>query len=489
MTRQYLAFDLGAESGRAIAARLEGDSLSVREVCRFPNEPVRQNGALHWDVLRLWLEMTRALAAVGATRFESVAVDGWGVDYALLDERGSLLENPYHYRDLRNEGMLAQVFERASRERIYSVTGIQFLQINTLVQLYAACRHTPKVIDAAGALLTIPDLFTYWLTGAIVCEYTNATTTQLVDAAKRTWAMRLLDEIGLPTRLLQPIVEPGSIVGSIRQSASAPLAGTPVVVPACHDTASAVASVRVGGRTAFLSSGTWSLVGTEVAAPVITAKARDLNFTNEGGVCGTIRLLKNIHGLWLLQACRRAWDVEGGAGSYDDLLAAAADPRLAFTSLIDPDHATFLNPADMPAAIAAYCRQTGQPEPASRAAFTRTILESLALKYRLVLDWLEELTGERITELRIIGGGSRNRLLNQLTADATGRTVLAGPVEATALGNVAMQAIATGSVASLDDARRIIESSFPADRFEPVAPERWDAPYRRFLDYVEFTCA
>jgi rhamnulokinase len=226
-----------------------------------------------------------------------------------------------------------------------------------------------------------------------------------------------------------------------------------------------------------------------VPAPIITAKARDLNFTNEGGVCGTIRLLKNIHGLWLLQACRHVWDAEGGAGAYEDLLAAAADPRLAFTSLIDPDHATFLNPADMPAAITAYCRQTAQPEPASRAAFTRTILESLALKYRLALDWLEELTGERITELRIIGGGSRNRLLNQLTADATGRVVLAGPVEATALGNIAMQAIATGAVASLAEARCIIESAFPADRFDPVAPERWDAPYRRFLDYVEFTCA
>jgi rhamnulokinase len=487
--RQYLAFDLGAESGRAIAARLDADALTVREVCRFANEPVRQNGALHWDVLRLWLEMTRALDAAGGTPFDSIAVDGWGVDYALIGERGNLLENPYHYRDLRNEGMMTRVFERVRRDRIYAITGIQFLQINTLFQLYAACCHTPKVIDAAEALVTIPDLFNYWLTGELICEYTNATTTQFVDAAKRTWAFRLLDDIGLPTRLLQPIVQAGTIIGSIKTSANGALAGTPVVAPACHDTASAVASVRVGGHTAFLSSGTWSLLGTEVPSPVITAKARDLNFTNEGGVCGTIRLLKNINGLWLLQACRRAWGAHGHVESYDDLVAAAADPRLAFASLIDPDHATFLNPADMPSAIAAFCRQTGQPEPPSRAAITRTILESLALKYRLVLDWLEELTGERITELRIIGGGSRNRLLNQLAADATGRTVLAGPVEATALGNVAMQAIATGAVSSLDEARRIIECSFPADRFEPMAPERWEAPYRRFLDYVELTCA
>jgi len=485
----YLAFDLGAESGRAIAARLHDGALTVREVCRFANEPVRQNGALHWDVLRLWLEMTRALNDARDTRFDSVAVDGWGVDYALIGERGTLLENPYHYRDLRNQGMMTQVFERVGRERIYAITGIQFLQINTLFQLFAACRHTPKVVDAADALATIPDLFNFWLTGELVSEYTNATTTQLVDAVKRTWAIRLLDEIGLPTRLLLRIVQPATIIGTLRASASASLAGTPVVAPASHDTASAIASVRVGGHTAFVSSGTWSLVGTEVAAPVISAKARDLNFTNEGGVCGTIRLLKNINGLWLLQACRRAWAAHGSAESYADLLAEASDAQLAFGSLIDPDHPTFLNPADMPAAIGAFCRQTSQPEPASRAAFTRTILESLAMKYRLVLGWLEELTGERITEVRIIGGGSRNRLLNQLTADATGRTVLAGPVEATALGNIAMQAIATGAVSSLADARQIIECSFPAERFEPIATERWDAPYRRFLDYVEFTCA
>jgi rhamnulokinase len=489
VSHQYLAFDLGAESGRAIAGRLEGGALTVREVCRFVNEPVRLNGALHWDILRLWLEVTRALDRAGQTRFDSVAVDAWGVDYALVGEQGNLLENPYHYRDLRNEGMMSEVFERVSRERIYGITGIQFLQINTLFQLYAACRNTPKVIDAAHALATVPDLFNYWLTGELVCEYTNATTTQCVDARQRSWACSLLDEIGLPTRLLPPIVQPGTVIGAVRDAVSARHAGTPVVAPACHDTASAVASVSAGGRTAFLSSGTWSLLGTEVAAPVITAKARDLNFTNEGGVCGTIRLLKNINGLWLLQACRRVWAAQGAAHSYEDLLAAAAGTPLAFRSLVDPDHPAFLNPSDMPAAIAAYCRQTGQAEPDDAPAFTRAILESLALKYRLVLDWLEELTGERITEVRVIGGGARNRLLNQFTADATGRTVVAGPVEATALGNIAMQLVATGAVSSLADARTIIERSFPAERFAPAAPERWDAPFKRFVDYVEFSCA
>jgi rhamnulokinase len=376
-----------------------------------------------------------------------------------------------------------------ARERIYGITGIQFLQINTLFQLYAACRNTPRVIDAAESLATIPDLYNYWLTGQLVSEYTNATTTQFVDARQRTWALRLLNELGLPTRLLKPIVQPGTVLGPIRSGISSRLTGTAVVLAACHDTASAVASVDAGGQTAFISSGTWSLLGTELRAPVISAKARDLNFTNEGGVCGTIRLLKNITGLWLLQSCRRVWEAAGDRVEYGELLAAAGDERLAFVSLIDPDHPTFLNPPDMPAAIAAYCRQTGQPEPATRPAYARTILESLALKYRVTLDWLEELTAQKMTEIRIVGGGSRNRLLNQFTADATGRTVIAGPMEATALGNIAMQMLATGAVTSLAEARQIIDRSFPVERYEPVASDRWEAPYRRLLDYVEFTCA
>jgi rhamnulokinase len=261
------------------------------------------------------------------------------------------------------------------------------------------------------------------------------------------------------------------------------------VVPACHDTGSAVASVDAGGPTAFISSGTWSLLGTELDAPVITPATRDLNFTNEGGVDGTIRLLKNISGLWLLQACRRAWGKTNGAADYDALLASAADERLAFASLVDPDYRGFLNPDDMPTEIAQYCRRTGQPEPSTAAAYVRTILESLALKYRMVLESLEEVTGRRFEQIRIVGGGSRNRLLNQLTADATGRTVVAGPAEATALGNIAMQMVATGAVDSLPEARAIIERSFPVERFEPRETQRWDGPYRRFLDYLEFTCA
>jgi rhamnulokinase len=489
VNRDYLAFDLGAQSGRAMLGRFRDGSIDLQEICRFPNEPVRQNGSIQWDILRLWLEMKRAMARVSGQRFESIGVDGWGVDYALIGERGNLLENPYHYRDARNDGMMDAVFDRVSRERIYAVTGIQFLQINTLVQLFAACRLTPQVVDAAHALVTIPDLLNYWLTGRLCSEYTIATTTQFVNATKRTWATKLIEELGLPARLLTTIVQPGTVVGALKADVSSALAGTPVIAPACHDTASAVASVDAKGNTAFISSGTWSLLGTELPAPIITTTARDLNFTNEGGVDGTIRFLKNITGLWLLQSCRQSWAGGGEDLQYDDLMAAAADPRLAFQSLIDPDHHMFLNPEHMPEAIREFCRHTGQPQPSTRAAVTRAILESLAFKYRIVLESLERLTGVRIEVIRIVGGGSRHQLLNQFTADATGRSIVAGPVEATALGNIAMQMVASGAVGSIADARSAIERSFPVQRFEPSEPDRWDDEYRRFQEYMEFTCA
>jgi rhamnulokinase len=384
------------------------------------------------------------------------------------------------------------VFDRISPERLYTVTGIQFLQINTLVQLFAACRLTPEVVDAARSLATIPDLLNYWLTGRLCSEYTIATTTQLVNATARTWATKMIEEIGLPSRLLTTIVAPGTTVGPLRSDVSPALAGTPVIAPACHDTASAVASVHASGDTAFISSGTWSLLGTELPAPIMTTTARDLNFTNEGGVGGTIRFLKNITGLWMLQACRQCWAAEGDDIEdiqYGELIAAASDSQLAFRSLVDPDHHMFLDPANMPGSIREYCRQTGQPEPSTPAAFTRAILESLAFKYRVVLESLERLTGVRIEVIRVVGGGSRNALLNQFTADATGRAVVAGPAEATALGNIAMQMVATGAVASIAEARQAIERSFPVQRFEPSTHDRWDAEYRRFQEYLELTCA
>jgi rhamnulokinase len=488
MGARFLAFDLGAESGRAISARMESGVLALAEVCRFANEPVRVDGSLYWDMPRLWLQMQRTLERFpAAERPDSIGVDAWGCDYGLLGEGGELVANPYHYRDARTDGVMDDVLARVPRARIYEVTGIQFLTFNTLYQLVAAARATPRLLDAATMLGTIPDILNYWLTGDLRSEYTIATTTQMVDAHARTWAFDLLRELDLPTRLLPPLVEPGSMLGPLQRSVSRSLEATPVVLPACHDTGSAAAAVPAGGGRAFLSSGTWSLLGTEVPRPIITPRTLDANFTNEGGVCGTTRLLKNIGGLWLLQRCRREWANDGQPYEYGELMSLAADERHAFRSLFDPDDRTFLHPESMPAAIAAYCRRTGQPEPDGPAAFTRAILESLAFKYRVVLDTLEELTDTRIAEVQIVGGGSRNRLLNQFTADASGRTVIAGPVEATALGNIAMQMVATGAVASLSEARRIIESSFPAERFEPAAADRWSAQYRRFQDYVGLT--
>jgi rhamnulokinase len=368
------------------------------------------------------------------------------------------------------------------------VTGIQFLPFNTLFQLYAHAASAPKVLEAARAFLTIPDLLNYWLTGEIVAEFTNATTTQCVDARTRSWAKVLFAKLDLPARVLPPLIEPGTTIGRLLPEVSAALAGTPVVAPACHDTGSAVASVNVGGVRAFVSSGTWSLLGTEIPAPIITPRSRELNFTNEGGVCGTTRLLKNIAGMWLLQGCLRSWAAKGQRFEYDELLTAASDDRHAFKVLFDPDHGAFLHPTCMASAIARYCQDTRQSEPDGPPGYTRAILESLAFKYRYVLDCIEGLTGTSITDVQIVGGGSRNRLLNQFTADASGRTVHAGPVEATALGNMAMQMVATGAVASLGEARAIIAGSFPLERFEPRSTARWNTEYRRFQDYLELTC-
>lgn len=489
MTARFLALDLGAESGRAVVGELRNARLAVREVRRFANEPVRYNGALQWDILRLWQEVRGALDAVRDNRFTSIGVDAWGCDFGLLGERGNLLENPYHYRDSRTDGVMQQVTALVPAERIYETTGVQFLPFNTLYQLYAACQQTPLLIDSAASLATIPDLLNYWLTGELRSELTIASTTQFIDARTRNWATGLLSELSIPTRLLPPLVEPGTLLGAVCDVASKAHSGTRVVAPACHDTGSAVASVVTGRRTAFLSSGTWSLLGTELPEAIVSERARVMNFTNEGGVCGTTRLLKNIAGLWLLQACRSEWSAAGHDYSYDELVAAAADDRDAFGSLIDPDCREFLHPGDMAASIADYCRQTSQEVPSGPPAYARAVFESLAFKYRHVLEALERVTGTSFDEIRVVGGGARNRLLNQFTADATGRPVIAGPVEATALGNIVMQMLATDQVSSLDEARAIIERSFPVERYEPSNAALWNRHYSRFREYLELTCA
>jgi rhamnulokinase len=482
--KPYLAFDFGAQSGRAVLAHLQSGILTTKELHRFPNEPVEYGGSLHWDVARLWLEVRQVLARLGEVELAGIGVDAWGVDYALVGERGELLANPYHYRDRRTEGVIEEVLARVSKEEIYDTTGIQFMPINTLYQLFAAQRQTPKLLHAAKHLLTIPDLFNYWLSGNAVCEFTNATTTQMVDPVKRTWATSLMQRLELPAHLPAPIVEPGSIIGTLLADIAGHscLAGTTVIAPACHDTGSAVAAISARDGTAFLSSGTWSLLGTELDSPVITPDALRLNFTNEGGVNGTTRLLKNVMGLWMLQGCRQSWTAQGRSFEYGELIELAAR-ETSFRHLLDPDDESFLRPPDMLAAINQFCTRTHQPVPQEPGAYVRAVLESLAFKYRFILRNLEHVIGKHIEQIRIIGGGSKNRLLNQLTADATGRKVLAGPAEATALGNVAVQIVATGGAASLQEVRAIVDRSFPTEVFEPLETDKWDQHAERFEQY------
>lgn len=480
----YLAFDLGAESGRAVLAHLRGGMLHVEEIHRFANTPIHEEGSLRWDARALWREMRDGLTKAPDAGLAAIGVDSWGVDYALLGRDGDLLQNPYHYRDSRNIAAMAEVLQRVPREDIYGTTGVQFMPINTLNQLVAAQRQTPALLEAADRFVMIPDLFTYWLTGEVRCEYTAASTTQLMDAQTRSWAMGLMDRLGLPARLAPPIVEPGSIIGPVRPDVAGGghLAGTPVVAVASHDTASAVAAITARDGVAFLSSGTWSLIGMELDAPVLTPRAMQLNFSNEGGVAHTTRLLKNVMGLWLLQGCRRSWAQRGRPFTYAELIdAATSEP--AFRHLVDPDDLSFANPEDMPEAIDRYCRKTDQPAPGSPGSHARAVFESLALKYRLVIRDLEALTGRRVERVRVIGGGSQNTLLNQFTADAVGVPVVAGPVEATALGNVAVQMLATGAAESLAAARAIIDRSFPTRTFEPRDVESWDREAARFQHY------
>ena len=482
--KPYLAFDFGAQSGRAVLAHLQSGILTTEEIHRFPNEPVEYGGALHWDVPRLWFEVRIALSRLSEVELGGIGVDAWGVDYALLGERGDLLENPYHYRDRRTEGVMEDVLRTVGKEEIYNATGIQFMPINTLYQLVAAQRRTPKLLGAAKRLLTIPDLFNYWLTGNAVCEFTNATTTQMVDPLKRTWATSLMQRLELPANLLAPIVEPGSILGTLLPEIAghSSLAGTTVIAPACHDTGSAVAAVFAREGTAFLSSGTWSLLGTELDSPVITSEALRLNFTNEGGVNGTTRLLKNVMGLWMLQGCRQSWAAQGRSYDHRELIELATR-QPSFRHLVDPDDELFLRPNDMLASIDKFCTRTHQSIPKEPGAYVRTVLESLAFKYRLVLRNLEQVSGKHIDQIRIIGGGSQNRLLNQLTADATGRRALAGPAEATALGNIAVQILATGEASSLQEVRAVIDRSFPTEVFEPMQTDKWDQHFERFEQY------
>ncbi|MBI1916103.1 MAG: rhamnulokinase [Planctomycetes bacterium] len=492
--KKFLAFDLGAESGRGILGHFDGQKLSLEVVHRFPNGAVQTLDTLHWDVLRLYGELLNGLRLCAAQHgsVDSVGVDTWGVDFALLGRGNTLLGNPRHYRDPHTEGILERAFAKVPREEIYRQTGLQFMRFNTLFQLLALQRDRSPLLDVAESLLMIPDLFHFFFTGIRANEFTDVSTSQLYDPTAKTWAYGLVKEFGLPGNILGTIVQPGTVLGPLRPAIAMETGINPaqVVVPATHDTGSAVAAVPAGEpggsspRWAYISSGTWSLMGVEVPAPLLTDAARDFNFTNEGGVGGTIRLLKNIMGLWLVQECRRAWEKQGHSHSYDELarLAESAPP---FVSLVDPDDPSFILPPNMPATLGEFCQRTGQAVPQEPGTVVRCALESLALRYRWVMERLEELTGGRLEVIHIVGGGSQNVLLCQLTADACDRPVVAGPVEATAIGNVLVQALGLGVLGSLAEAREVVRRSFPVRTFTPREADRWQEPYQRFLKFLD----
>ena len=483
-SRNYLAVDLGAESGRTIIGKLDNGHLSLTETHRFSNNSVRLNDGLHWDVLRLWSDIKEGVGKSSSKidqPLDSIGLDTWAIDFALLDRTGALLTNPFHYRDARTDGMMDQAFKIMPRAEIFANTGIQFMQINTLYQLLALSLDNPSLFDIAKTFVTIPDLFNYWLSGEITNEFTNATTTQCFDPYKRDWSTPILDAFKIPSHLFGPVTDPairiGTLLPHIAEETNA--GAVPIVLPACHDTGSAVVAVPTENEDfVWISSGTWSIMGVEAHQPVINEKALDYNFTNEGGVFGTWRFSKNIMGLWLIQECRREWMRQGEEISFDALTQFAVESD-AFLSVIDPDFAEFLHPGDMPARIQKYCADTNQKVPQTKGQILRIALEGIALKYRWVLERLEELTEKHLAPIHIIGGGTKNNLLNQFTANSTNRTVITGPVEATAIGNILMQAIGLKHLSSLAEAREVVRASFEPQVYEPKQTADWDEAYSR----------
>ena len=483
----FAAVDLGAESGRVILGTLKGEQLKIEEAHRFPTGGVRLGGSIHWDVLRLWNEIKTGLSKVADQSgggLDSIGLDTWGVDFGLLDANDNLIGNPYHYRDARTNGMMDKVFEKVPKEEVYAQTGIQFMQLNSLYQLYALVQADDPGLSIARTFLNMPDLFNFYLTGLKASEFTVATTTQCYNPVEKYWAMDLLSTLGIPTNIFKKIVDPGSVLGGLRGSLADELGlpKTAVIASSGHDTASAVSAVPASTKDyIYLSSGTWSLMGVLLDDPMINAESLAANMTNEGGLGGKIRYLKNIVGLWMVQECRTQWTNEGNEYSYADLTQmAAAAP--GFGSLINPSDARFLAPENMPVAIQSYCQETCQTVPVDKGAILRCGLESLALEYRWVAEQIDRLTGKTHPIIHIIGGGTQNKLLNQLAASATGRNVIAGPVEATAIGNILVQAIAMGEISSLAEGRSIVSESFDVETYQPDKSTAWDEAYERFAN-------
>ncbi|MHA3775376.1 rhamnulokinase [Verrucomicrobiota bacterium sgz303538] len=484
----FLAVDLGAESGRVLAGLWDGNRMRQEEIHRFPNGGVWFRGTMRWDTMRLWGEIERGLA-MAAERFGpcvvSVGVDTWALDYVLLSKTQEVLGVPWHYRDSRTRGLLDHTIGRLSREEIYAASGVQFMEINSLYQLLALQRDHPEILAVADRFLMIPDYLHWLLCGSVVSEFTNATTTQFYHPTEKRWSYELLTKLNLPTHILPEVVQPGAKIGTLRKDVAgrSRLGQINVIAPATHDTGSAVVAVPAEDSSAenwaYLSSGTWSLLGLEIPTPDLSARACSLNMTNEGGVDGTYRLLKNIMGLWIIQRCRRSFESRGAALSYDGLMRRASEAP-AFRSFIDPDDPRFLNPADMPEAIVEFCRETGQAVPETEGQFIRCALESLALKYAVVLGWLQEMTGRRIEVIHVVGGGARNCLLNQFTANSCNCRVLAGPVEATGLGNLLVQARSAGELGTLADMRAVSRREAGLQEYTPQESGAWAEARARF---------
>ncbi|MCL2743202.1 MAG: rhamnulokinase [Planctomycetaceae bacterium] len=497
--KTYLAVDMGASSGRHLAGHFDGETLTLEEIYRFENGPANIAGTLFWNLPGLWSSVQTGLQAAAARfgdNITSVGVDTWGVDFALLGKNDTLLSNPVCYRDARTDGVMEKAFQTVQRSEIFQQTGLQFMQFNTLYQLIAMKAAQNPLLDIAESFLMMPDFFHFLLSGEKSNEFTDATTTQFFNPVKNDWAVDLLNRFGLPTSILRKVSPPGTVLGNLRKNIaeSTGLTKTKVVLPGSHDTASAVMSVPTASKTgqtdwAYISLGTWALMGIESPQPIVNETVSNFNFTNEGGVGGTMRILKNICGLWLIQECRRTWNQQGRTGKtglpldWEDLnwMTQAAKPLASF---IDPDAREFLGPTDMPKAIADFCAKTKQPIPQSEGAVLRCALDSIALKFRRTLEMCEKISGTKIDTLHIVGGGTKNLQLCQAAADCCNRRVITGPIEATGIGNIMMQAVAAGDVSNIEQARQVIRSSFEVAEFlpNPNSISAWDTAYEKFVN-------
>lgn len=488
MTKRVLAFDFGASSGRAIIGCFDGDKITLEEVHRFSNDPVSVGGTVYWDVLRLFHEIKQGIIkARMAGGFDSIGIDTWGVDFGLIDSEGKLMENPIHYRDARTVGLVDEAFKTMPREKIYGITGIQFMELNTLFQLISLKKNRPWMLERADKMLFMPDLFAYMLTGKMCAEYSIASTSQIIDLQTGSWSKELLDAFGIKEDIFAPIVKPGTVLGDLTPEICEECGVDPVpVISVCgHDTQSAITSVPCeDGNFAFLSSGTWSLFGTELEKPIVNETSLNINITNEGGFDGTVGFLKNIIGLWLIQESRRQWQRQGEDYSYADLekLALAAEP---FKCFIDPDAPEFVPHGNIPKRVQEFCEKTGQYVPQTVGEIMRCIYESLAMKYKLTFEKLCECTERDYPVIHVIGGGTKDTLLCQLTANSCNRTVKAGPIEATVMGNVAVQLMSADAVSGISEARKIVANSSELKVYEPAEVDKWEDAYKDFIKIVK----